>query len=131
MIEITEKDFSLEEMVRMAKSNDAGAIVTFLGTVRDDGITSMELEAYSDVARRELENIAHEAQSRFHLKSVNIVHRVGRLDVGDDIVAIVVSAAHRDEAFMGCRHIIEELKARALIWKKEIGSCGERWVGHE
>jgi molybdopterin synthase catalytic subunit len=56
---------------------------------------------------------------------------VGRLDVGDNIVAIVVSAAHRNEAFEGCRHIIEELKARALIWKKEIGSSGERWVGHE
>ncbi len=131
MIEITEKDFSLEEMVRMAKSNDVGAIVTFLGTVRDDEIRSMGLEAYNDVARMELEAIAHEAQSRFHLKSVNIVHRVGRLDVGDNIVAIVVSAAHREEAFMGCRHIIEVLKARALIWKKEIGGCGELWVGHE
>ena len=131
MIEITENDFSLDDMVRMAKSDDAGAILTFVGTVRDDGIVGLELESYKDAAQLELEAIAHEAQSRFHLKSVNIVHRVGKLAVGDNIVAIVVLAAHRDEAFMGCRHIIEELKARAPIWKKEICISGERWVGHE
>ena len=131
MIEITENDFSLDELVRKAKSNEAGAVVTFLGTVRDDGIERMELEAFREAALPELERIRDEATSKFNLKSVQIVHRIGSLAVGDNIVAIVCSAGHRDEAFQGCRYIIEELKARAPIWKKELGKKGDRWVGHE
>ena len=131
MIEITEQDFSLDEMIKKAKRTDAGAVVTFLGTVRDDGIEMMELEAFREAALLELESIRGEAMVRFSLKSAEIVHRVGLLSVGDNIVAIVCSAAHRDEAFLGCRYIIEELKKRAPIWKKEIGENGERWVGRE
>ena len=131
MIEITNQDFSLDEMIKRAKRLDAGAVVTFLGTVRDDGIEMMELEAFQEAALPELESIRGEAMSRFDLLSVEIVHRIGRLSVGDNIVAIVCSAGHRDEAFQGCRYIIEELKKRAPIWKKEIGKYGERWVGRE
>ena len=131
MIEITEQDFSLDEMIKKARRTDAGAIVTFLGTVRDDGIEMMELESFREAALQELESIRGEAVGRFGLKSAEIVHRVGLLSVGDNIVAIVCSAAHRDEAFLGCRYIIEELKKRAPIWKKEIGENGERWVGRE
>jgi molybdopterin synthase catalytic subunit len=131
MIEITEQDFSLDEMIKKAKRTDAGAVVTFLGTVRDDGIEMMELESFREAALQELESIRGEAVGRFGLKSADIVHRVGLLSVGDNIVAIVCSAAHRDEAFLGCRYIIEELKKRAPIWKKEIGENGERWVGRE
>ena len=131
MIEIIEQDFSLDEMIKKAKRTDAGAVVTFLGTVRDDGVEMMELESFRESALQELESIRGEAVGRFGLKSAEIVHRVGLLSVGDNIVAIVCSAAHRDEAFLGCRYIIEELKKRAPIWKKEIGENGERWVGRE
>jgi molybdopterin synthase catalytic subunit len=131
MIEITEQDFSLDEMIKKAKRTDAGAVVTFLGTVRDDGIEMMELESFRESALQALESIRDEAVARFGLKSAEIVHRIGLLSVGDNIVAIVCSAAHRDEAFLGCRYIIEELKKRAPIWKKEIGENGERWVGRE
>jgi molybdopterin synthase catalytic subunit len=131
MIEITEQDFSLDEMIKKARRTDAGAVVTFLGTVRDDGIEMMELESFREAALQELESIRGEAVGRFGLKSADIVHRIGLLSVGDNIVAIVCSAAHRDEAFLGCRYIIEELKKRAPIWKKEIGENGERWVGRE
>jgi len=128
LIKITEEDFSLEEMIRTAKRNDAGAVVTFLGTVRDDGIIEMELEAYREAALPVLERIKEEAEIRFNLKSVQIIHRIGLLSVGDNIVAIVCSAGHRDEAFQGCRYIIEELKSKVPIWKKEIGKDEERWV---
>jgi molybdopterin synthase catalytic subunit len=131
LIEIIEQDFSLDEMIKKAKRTDAGAVVTFLGTVRDDGIEMMELESFRESALQELESIRGEAVARFGLKSAEIVHRIGLLSVGDNIVAIVCSAAHRDEAFLGCRYIIEELKKRAPIWKKEIGENGERWVGRE
>jgi len=131
MIEIIEQDFSLDEMIKKARRTDAGAVVTFLGTVRDDGIEMMELESFREAALQELESIRGEAVGRFGLKSADIIHRVGLLSVGDNIVAIVCTAAHRDEAFLGCRYIIEELKKRAPIWKKEIGENGERWVGRE
>ncbi len=131
MIEITEQDFSLDEIIKKAKRTDAGAVVTFLGTVRDDGIKMMELESFRESALQELESIRGEAVGRFGLKSAEIVHRIGLLSVGDNIVAIVCSAAHRDEAFLGCRYIIEELKKRTPIWKKEIGENGERWVGRQ
>lgn len=135
MIEITENDFSLDEMVRRAKGRGVGAVVTFLGTVRDDEILRMELEAYREAAIPELERIRDEALRRFNLNALEIVHRVGSLSVGDNIVAIVCSAAHRDEAFQGCRYVIEELKSRVPIWKKEIADEGSRegsrWVGRE
>lgn len=131
MIEITESDFSLDEMVRRAKGRGVGAVVTFLGTVRDDGISGMEIEAYREAAIPELERIRDEASRRFNLNALEIVHRVGELYVGDNIVAIVCSAAHRDEAFQGCRYVIEELKSRAPIWKKELENEGARWVGRE
>jgi molybdopterin synthase catalytic subunit len=103
--------------------------VTFLGTVRDDDILKMELEAYKEAALPELERIRDEAFSRFDLKSVDIIHRIGSLNVGDNIALIVVSAGHRKEAFEGCAYVLEELKRRAPIWKKESRKDGERWVG--
>ena len=128
MIEITEEEISLERMVQRARSREAGAIVSFLGTVRDDGIERMEVEAFRDAALDELEAIRAEAVSRFSLKAAEVVHRSGCLPVGESIVAIVCSAAHREEAFSGCRYILEELKRRAPLWKKEICGEGERWV---
>ncbi len=131
MIDIIEKDFSIDEFVKKAKKEDVGAIVTFLGTVRNDNIQRMELEAYREAALPELKKISDEAMSNFNLKSVDIIHRIGSLSVGDNIALIVCAAGHRKEAFDGCRYILEELKSRVPIWKKEIASDGTRWVGHD
>jgi molybdopterin synthase catalytic subunit len=129
MIEITEKEISLDDLIKRARSKDAGAMVTFLGTVRDDGIERLEVEAFREAALAELQAIQREAMSRFALTAVEIVHRTGTLAIGESIVAIVCSAGHREEAFSGCRYIIEELKKRAPLWKKELGEKGEHWVG--
>jgi molybdopterin synthase catalytic subunit len=130
LIEITKEEISLDKMIKKARRKDAGAIVTFLGTVRDDdGIERMEVEAFLEAAQAELEAIREEAMSRFDLKAVEVVQRTGSLAVGESIVAIVCSAGHREEAFSGCRYIIEELKKRVPLWKKEIGEKGKRWVG--
>jgi len=131
MIDITERDFSIDEIVSKAKRDDVGAIVTFLGTVRNDNIQRMELEAYKEAALPELEKIRDEAMRKFDLRSVDIIHRVGSLSVGDNIALIVCAAGHRREAFDGCSYILEELKVRVPIWKKEIAKSGERWVGHD
>jgi molybdopterin synthase catalytic subunit len=127
-VKITEEEISLEQMIGRARSSQAGAVVSFLGTVRDDGIEEMEVEAFRDAALSELEAIRQEAMSRFSLQAAEVVHRTGSLAVGEAIVAIVCSAAHREEAFSGCRYILEQLKSRAPLWKKEISAEGGRWV---
>jgi molybdopterin synthase catalytic subunit len=128
MLKITEDEFSIDEIIRSAKRDNIGALVTFLGIVRDDDIESMEVEAYGEAVIEELDRIKEEAKKRFDIKSVDIIHRIGSLSIGDDIVLIVCGAAHREEAFEGCRYVLEELKTRALIWKKEIREYGDSWV---
>jgi molybdopterin synthase catalytic subunit len=103
----------------------------FDGVVRDDDIREMELEAYSEVAVPELERIAQEATAKFSLLHVDIVHRIGRLAIGENILVIVVSAGHREEAYAGSRFIIEAIKAGVPIWKKELTKDGSRWVPGE
>ena len=129
LIEITEEEISIDQLMRRARRPEAGAIVSFTGTVRDDGIEQMVVEAFPEAAKAEMQAIVDEATGRFSLLSAGVVHRTGSLAVGESIVAIVCTAAHRAEAFDGCRYIIDELKKRASIWKKEIGENVERWVG--
>ena len=128
MIAIQEEDVDIGGLVADAKRKGAGAVVVFDGIVRDDGIRAMELEAYREVAAPALEAIAREATEHYGLLHVDIVHRIGRLDVGDTILVIVVSAGHREEAYAGSRFIIEAIKAGVPIWKKELTKDGGRWV---
>lgn len=131
MIAIQEDDVDIGSLINAAKKHGSGALVIFDGVVRDDGITEMELEAYQDVAFQELEKIARDATVRFKLLHVDIVHRIGRLIVGENILVIIVSAGHRPEAYAGSRYIIEEIKKGVPIWKKELTKEGGRWVPGE
>ncbi|MEI6840946.1 MAG: molybdenum cofactor biosynthesis protein MoaE [Methanomicrobiales archaeon] len=98
MIAIQEDDVDIGALINAAKKDGTGALVVFDGVVRDDGITEMELEAYRDVAIQELEKIARDATHQFKLLHVDIVHRIGRLSVGENILVIIVSAGHRPDA---------------------------------
>jgi molybdopterin synthase catalytic subunit len=131
MIAIQTEDVDIGQLINAAKQRGTGAIVVFDGVVRDDDIREMELEAYEEVALKELEKIAAEAQSVHNLCSVDIIHRIGRLSVGENILIIVVSAGHRKEAYEGSRFIIEAIKAGVPIWKKELTKDGSRWVPGE
>ena len=102
--------------------------MVFDGIVRNDGIDKIELSAYIEGATKEIEDIASDAQKKFNLLSVEVIHRIGVLDVGDNILVIVIGAGHRKEAFGGCEYILEEIKTRAPIWKKEHLKDGSRWV---
>ena len=112
---------------------DAGAIVTFLGTVRQESrgraVLHLDYEAYGGMAVDRLSRIAAEAVREKGALRAAILHRVGRLPVGGDSVMIAVAAAHRAEAFEACRHVIEALKADVPIWKKEVFEEGDAWVG--
>ncbi len=131
MISVTEEDFDTAAVIGRAKRPETGALVTFLGVVRDDEIERMTLEAYEEVAGQELEAIRSEAMERYPIESVEIIHRIGELRVGDNILLIVVGAGHRKEAFAACEYILERIKQTVPIWKKEIGKNGERWVPGE
>ena len=128
-IAVQTEDVDIDALVRTAKVPGTGAVVVFDGVVRDDGIDRMELEAYEPVARELMAEIARKGAERFGLLSVAVVHRVGSLALGENILIVAVSAGHRKEAFAGAVAIIDELKAKVPIWKKEHLRGGKTaWV---
>jgi len=117
---IAKEDFSIDELVRKMKKPEMGAIVTFLGIVRaDEGGKGMNVEVYEKMAVDELEKLEREAREKFEIEAVEIVHREGSLKVDENILVILVGAKHRKEAFRACEYLIDELKERVPIWKKE------------
>lgn len=127
MIRVTKDDFDITSLINQAKLPSSGAVVTFLGIVRNDTIERLELEVYEELAVKFLEEIRDSAIQKYDIESVDIIHRYGSLNVGDNIVLIIVSAGHRKEAFSACEFILEQLKENVPIWKKEIGTGFERW----
>jgi len=109
-----------------------GAVVTFLGLMRDinegDRVTTMTLEHYPGMTEKALVAIVDEAESRWDLEGVRVIHRVGELKPEDPIVLVTVASRHRGDAFRACEFIIDYLKTRAPFWKKEQTPKGERWV---
>ncbi|MBN1166089.1 MAG: molybdenum cofactor biosynthesis protein MoaE [Methanospirillaceae archaeon] len=128
MIAITPDTINIAEMISAAIRPEAGGMVIFLGTVRDDGIEALDCESFHEVALADLNSLAAEAQERFSLCSVDIVHRIGRLAITEPIVLIIVTASHRDEAYEGSRYILDKIKEYVPIWKREITGGSERWI---
>ena len=116
----------------LAGVDHAGAVVTFTGCVRLQGergeLLAMELECYPGMTESSLAAIVEEARQRWELLAVRVVHRVGRLLVGEEIVFVGVSARHRAVAFAAAEFIMDYLKTRAPFWKKEVTADGEYWV---
>lgn len=108
----------------------AGAIVTFTGIVRDDTgrMQALELEHYPGMTERAITAIAGKAQARWSLSDVLVIHRYGRLAVGEQIMMVATAARHRREAFEAAEFLMDFLKSRAPFWKKEIGPDGQSWV---
>jgi molybdopterin synthase catalytic subunit len=127
MISITRDDIDISTLIEQARKPESGGIVTFVGTVRDDGIEALDLEVCEEIALADLNRIAEEAKNQFSLNTVEIVHRCGRLKLTETIVVIVCGAGHRQEAFAGCSWILEEIKAYVPIWKKDIIGKTEQW----
>jgi molybdopterin synthase catalytic subunit len=113
----------------------SGAIVTFTGTVRDNArgqaVTALDYEAYAPAAEKILAQIGDEIRERWGIDRIAVIHRVGRLEVGEASVVIAVSSPHRGEAFAACQYTIERLKAIVPIWKKEAYEGGAVWIGSE
>lgn len=125
-------DPAAEELAIRSGNPQTGAVVTFLGLMRDinegDAVSGMTLEHYPGMTEKALAAIVDEAAERWQVDAVRLVHRVGSLRPEDPIVLVSVASRHRGEAFRACEFIIDYLKTRAPFWKKEQTSDGERWV---
>ena len=135
MIKIQREDIDIQKHLDMVRAPNSGGIVTFLGSVRDNAkgrqIAKINIEVYESMALTQLKAIRAETLKKFKVNEVVVVHRYGELDVGDNIVFIAVSAEHRGEAFKACIYVIDELKQRVPIWKKETTPGGDFWVDSE
>ena len=131
-VEVREADFGIdEEYARLrGEPGSTGACVLFTGLVREwaDGAQALELEHYPGMTEASIAAIVRDARARWQLEAVRVIHRVGRLAPGDQIVLVGVSSAHRHEAFAACEFIMDYLKTPAPIWKKEIGTGAACWV---
>ena len=130
---LTEGPVNLTSVVVAVVDEQAGAIATFLGTVRARSrgrdVIALEYEAYREMAEDVMAEIAAEVDERYDLCKVAITHRLGRVEVGETSVAIAVSAPHRQDALAACADVIEALKTRVPLWKKELYEGGEEWIG--
>ena len=134
LIRVQENDFDVSAEIAALRKGDprVGAVVTFLGTVRDvnDGsqVKEMTLEHYPGMTEKALEEIVSQAKSRWDIYQALVIHRVGPLLPEDQIVLVAVTSAHRGEAFSACEFIMDYLKTAAPFWKKENTPEGARWV---
>ena len=133
-VRIQTADFDLSTEIAALRSGDleVGAIVSFVGTVRDmnDGsqVNSMELEHYAGMTEKALADIIVEAKSRWSIHEALVIHRIGKMLPGAQIVLVAVTGQHRGEAFAACEFIMDYLKTAAPFWKKEATPTGEYWV---
>ena len=134
-VDVRSEPLSVDEAIALVAHEGAGAIAVFLGTVRDvnDGqpVERLEYEAYASMASAEMDRIRSEIEKEIPDVRVAAVHRTGTLAVGEISVVCVASAPHRGEAFQACRLMIDRLKERVPIWKREHGPDGPYWVGWE
>ena len=133
-VTIQTQDFDVAAEIAALRAGDAGvgAVCSFIGTVRDrnDGsaVSAMELEHYPGMTEKAIEDMVQEAFRRFDIRGARVIHRVGPLQVQDQIVLVVVTSSHRGESFRACEFLMDYLKTQAPFWKKERTPEGERWV---
>ncbi len=133
-VTIQTEDFDLSTEVAALRAGDAGvgAVCSFVGTVRDrsegSGVSAMELEHYPGMTERAIEAMVDSAFTRFDIRGVRVIHRVGLLQPGDQIVLVAVTSAHRGQSYQACEYLMDYLKTQAPFWKKETTPEGARWV---
>ncbi len=136
-VRVQTQDFDLAAEVAALRDGDfgVGAVASFVGTVRERGhpgagepVQALELEHYPGMTEASIEAMIDAAQARFDIRAARVVHRVGLLQPGEQIVLVAVSSAHRGQAFQACEFIMDYLKTQAPFWKKETTPSGARWV---
>ena len=130
---LTGEPLSLDAVVDEVRSDQAGAIATFIGTTRLQSrgrtVLHLDYEAYEEMAEQVMAQIAAELKGRYDLCEIAIHHRTGRVEIGEASVVIAVSARHRQDALAACKDAIDTLKEKVPLWKKEVYEGGEEWIG--
>jgi molybdopterin synthase catalytic subunit/molybdopterin converting factor small subunit len=130
---LRDEALSVEAAIDEVAADEAGAVATFIGTTRVHSrgrtVTHLEYEAYAGMAEQVMAEIADELAARYELCAIAIHHRIGRVSIGERSVVIAVSAPHRQDALAACKDAIDTLKERVPLWKKEVYSGGEEWIG--
>lgn len=131
MYKIVKEEINLNEIVKYVGDPEAGAITTFLGVTREKSdnrkVLYLDYDAYPEMAVKKMEEIGNEIKEKWNALKIAIVHRVGRLKVGEVSVGIAISTPHRKEGFEACKYAIDRIKEIAPIWKKEVWEGGEEW----
>jgi molybdopterin synthase catalytic subunit len=132
MVNLTRHPLDVAELLAEVQSPARGGTCVFVGTVRDDGdVTGIEYSAYEAMALEEIARIVSDAQAQWPDARVTLQHRLGLIPIGEASIAIAAGAPHRAEAFAACRFVIEEVKKRLPVWKKELRADGSAaWVAH-
>jgi len=132
MVELISKKISVDAVLEQVADTSAGAVVLFLGRVRDrngnKAVLSMDYEAYDKMAVTKMEQLEKMACEHWPVSKICIVHRIGSLQLGEVSIAIAVASPHRKDAFAACRFVIDSFKETVPIWKKEYFQDGEGWV---
>ena len=132
MFKITEDPIAPDALHNSVLKDYNGAIATFAGVVRDNARDKrtdyLVYEAYKDMAEKKMAEIGDAVKARWHIDDIAVLHRIGRLEIGEISVLIAVGSPHRAEAFEVCRYFIDRLKEIVPIWKKEVGQDGEVWI---
>lgn len=132
LIRVTDAPLAVADAIAAVESPAAGAIDVFLGNVRNTnlgrGVSHLVYDAYPGMAEKVMAQIADEAKARFGLEACAVLHRTGRLEIGETSLLVAVSSGHRREAFDACHWMVDEIKKRVPVWKKEVWDDGEEWI---
>ena len=132
LIRITNNRLNLQEIMPELEDDSAGALSIFMGNVRNRGrygrVSEIYYESYSEMAEQKMKEIENETQTKWEIKKLVVFHRIGNIKVGETSIIIGVSSEHRNEAFEACKYVIDNVKTRVPIWKKEISKESEKWA---
>ncbi len=135
MFEITDARIDPQKLVEVVRRDEAAAIALFYGIVRNENlgrrVQYLEYDAYPEMAVKKMREVAAEARAKFDIIEMGVLHRIGRLEIGETSLLVAVSSGHRKEAFEACHYAVDRIKQIVPIWKKEVWEDGEAWIeGH-
>ena len=135
MFEITSEPLDPKRLVEAVRRDEAGAIALFYGVVRNENLGRavhyLEYDAYPEMAVKKMREVADEVRARFPVTGIGVLHRTGRLEIGETSLLVAVSSGHRAEAFEACHFAVDRIKQIVPVWKKEVWTDGSAWVeGH-
>ena len=135
MFEVTDKPLDPAPLVAAVRRDEAGAVALFYGVVRNEnlgrGVLYLEYDAYPEMALKKMREVADEVGAKFPITGIGIMHRTGRLEIGETSLLVAISSGHRREAFEACHYAVDRIKQTVPVWKKEVWDNGEEWIeGH-